>query len=164
MVEVGNSNDPVELVLRRHKHGIRIDISAKPEVENFFRHWSGEYAERPQHGRLWRAPDNAPITIWSLGNHQNLAPSPTRPYSLVHGGAGLYTEHGYPNISFLRLVGVSEPGGRTIIVETVLGRGEIAVAAQRMIEAINLFYSEYLQDVHVRAVVSLFNLPASAAA
>lgn len=158
MIEAGVSDQAINIELRRHKDGIKVTVKVFPEVEAFFEKWSGGLQEQPGYGRLWRFGDGA---LWTLGA-ANINPSAMRPYSLAHGGAGFYLDNGYVNISFLRLVGVSMPEGRSIIVETVMGRGEIAQLAQRLSEACNLFYGEYLQPVNVRAVVSVFSLPNAA--
>lgn len=70
----------------------------------------------------------------------------------------------HPNISFLRLVGITAPNSQEIIVETVMGKSELVPLGQRLTDACNSFYSEYLQDVNIRGVVTVFRLPASAAA
>lgn len=158
MIEAGT--DKIDIWVSRHKNGIKLKIQTIPEVEAFFQHWSGRLQERPSYGRLWKPVDENPLTLWSFG--MNFSPSATRPYSLIHSGLGFFTEHNYPNISFLRLVGVSQPDGCSLIVETVMGRGEIAALAQRISEACNLFYGEYLQQINMRAVVLVQQLPSAA--
>lgn len=166
MVEAGTSNDAVDVRIRRHQNGIKLNIRVWPEVEAFFQHWSGGIQESPTHGRLWKPcggddPDRVrPLALWAFG--MNIASSAVRPYSLVHSGSGFYVDHGYPNISFLRLVGSSAPEGRDLLVETLIGRGEIPQLAQRISEASQLFYNEYLQQVNMRAVVSVYQLPSAA--
>ena len=160
MIDAGN--DAIDLVLKRHKHGIRISVKTAPEIEAFFEQWANGMQERPTHGRLWSQRDPGPLTLWTWDTSV-LNPSATRPYSLTHTGAGLYvSEHSYPNISFLRLVGASVGDGKEIIVEAVMGRSEILQLAQRMSEACNLFYEEYIHDINVRAVVNVFRLPVAA--
>lgn len=156
MVEAGN--DAIDIEIRRHRYGIKLKVKVLPEVESFFEQWGGGLQERPTHGRLW---SQEPLTLWAFGL-QNIGPSVTRPYSLLHSGSTLTIENGHPNISFLRLVGASAPEGREIIIEAVMGRSEIVQLAQRISDACNMFYSEYLQDVHMRAVVSVFRLPTAA--
>lgn len=159
MVEAGNH--AIDIELRRHRHGIRVRIHTMPEVEAFFEQWSSGLQERPSVGRLWKPIPDETLNLWTFGMG-NMGPSTHRPYSLVHSGLGFFIEGGYPNLSFLRLVGVSNPDGRSLIVEAVMGRSEITQLGQRLSEACNMFYGEYLQPVNVRAVVSVFTLPNAA--
>ena len=163
MFEAGTTqNDAIDITVRRHRDGIRLTIKTRPEVEEFFQRWSGGIIERPQHGRLWRSlPPEVPLNMWAMGM-QNMGPSSSRPYSLIHGGLSFYADNNHPNISYLRLCGVSNPEGRDIIVETLIGRGEIATLAQRLSDACNQFYYEYIQPVNMRAVVSVYQLPNAA--
>ena len=165
MIEAGTNNDAIDIRISRHRHdGITLNVRVWPEVEAFFEHWAGGMQERPNAGRLWRSRDGSPVTLWSLGV-QSLNPSATRPYTLLHGGSGFSAgDHGYVNISFIRLVGASRPEGVDVIVESLVGRGEISNLAQRISEACNLFYSEYLQQVNMRAVVSVMSMPTERAA
>ena len=169
MEEAGSSNNAIEFTFRLHKHGVKIRTKVWPEVEEFFQHWSGGLHVRPESGRLWspvpmsdpnfpaemRLVSGPPIVLWAMGP-QNLGPNSQRPFTLLHSGIG-FTEpnHGWPNISFLRLVGASQPEGREVIVEAVMGRGELARTAQQLSEASNLFYAEYLQPVNYRAYVGV---------
>ena len=162
MFEAGTTqSDAIDITLRRHRDGIRLSVKTTPDVEEFFQKWSGGLTERPAHGRLWRAPDGRQLDLWAMGA-VNIGPNTSRPWSLLHSGLGFYTEHGYPNISFLRLVGVS--AGRDLVVETLIGRGEIAMLGQRLSDACNMFYTEYIQSVNIRSVVNVYQLPISAAA
>ena len=159
MIEVGN--DAITIGMRSHKHGIKLHIQTLPEVEAFFEQWSGGVQERPAHGRLWKpARTGDTLTVWAFG--MPLTPSSMRPYSLLHTGAGFLTENSHPNISFLRLVGISNSDGVEFVMEALIGRGEIAQLGARLSDACNMFYSEYLQPVNIRAVVSVFQLPAAA--
>lgn len=160
MIEAGTTNDAIDITLSRVRKsgGIKLNIKVWPDVEAFFEHWSGGLQERPGHGRLWRGLDGLPIQVWGFGMQVN--PSAARPYSLIHTGSGFYTDNGYPNISFLRAVGASAPEGRDIVIEALIGRGEIGTLAQRLSEACNLFYNEYLQQVSYRARVVMEQLAA----
>ena len=162
MIEAGTTgSDAIDIIIGRHRNGIKLLVKVWPEVEAFFQKWSAGLVERPTAGRLWTPlhPDQ-PISLWAL-NIANLAPNAARPYSLLHTGSGLSVDH-YPNISFLRLQGASQPEGRGIIVEAVMGRSEIPPLAQRISDACNMFYAEYLQDITMRAVVTVYRLPNAA--
>jgi hypothetical protein len=164
MVEAGTSNHAIEIDLKRAvKHrGILITVRVWPEVETFFEQWSGGLQERPSHGRLWHpivATD--PLNLWSLGI-PNLGPNSSKPFSLLHGGANLITDGGFPNISFIRLVGASREEGQSCVVEAVMSQSELAQIGQRISEACHLFYSEYLQPINIKAFVGVYRLPAAA--
>lgn len=155
MESAGSSNNAIEFNLRLHKHGVRIQTKVWPEVEEFFQHWSGGMQARPEAGRLWKPIGPQPITLWSL-NIPNLAPNAQRPFTLIHTGIGFVEPgHGWPNISFIRLVGASQPDGVSVIVEAVMGRAELARVAQQLSDAANMFYAEYLQPVNYRAYVGV---------
>ena len=159
MFEAGN--DAIDVLIRRHKHGLKLRIQAQDEVEAFFQQWSGGLQERPAHGRLWRSsegPDTA-LSLWACGA-QEMNPSASKPYSLLHSGAGFYVgERSYPNISFLRLCGISKNDGVGIIIEAVIGNSEVGPLVQRISEACQLFYDEYLRQINMRAIVSVVMLP-----
>lgn len=164
MFEAGTTqSDAIDIILRRHKDGIRLTVHTTREVEEFFQRWSGGLLERPQHGRLWKSGDDSPLDLWAFGL-SNIGPSPSRPWTLLHSGLGFYTDQNYPNISFLRMAGVSEPTGRDLIIEALIGRGEIITLGQRLSDACNMFYNEYIQSVNIRAVVNVYQLPTTAAA
>lgn len=155
MIEAGTSDsDAIAITLGRHRDGIKVHVKTWPDVEVFFSKWSGGVQERPAHGRLWKPVGDSELRLWALALH-NVNPTPMRPYSLVHSGAGFVVGDGYANISFLRLIGISEPEGRSFVMETVLGKSEVASMAQRLSDACNLYYGEYLQDITMRAVVSV---------
>ena len=157
MIEL--STDAVDIRVKRQRAGIGLIVKVQPEVEAFFEHWSGGQNDKPAHGRLWTISDG-PLLVWSTGALQ-LGPGSMRPYTLVHAGAGPYVDN-FPNISFLRLVGASQPEGRKIIINVPVGRTELATWLQRAGDACNQFHSEYLLDVNMRAVVSLFRMPTAA--
>lgn len=157
MAEGSTNNNAIEFYLRRHKYGVKLHVRVWPAVEEFFERWSGGATEQPGHGRTWRIIKD-PIYLWAMGTSQ-MAPSNVRPYSLYHAGAGFFTESNHPNISWVRLVGASRPEGREIIFEVVIGKGELVTVAQRMTEACNMFYTEYLQPVNIKGFVGIHNLP-----
>lgn len=160
MVEGTTSNNAIEVGLRRHQHGLLINVKVWPEIEAFFERWSGGMQERPTHGRNWKATGEEPLVLWMAGGLPQFAPNPARQYSLAHSGVGLAdTGHGYPNISFLRLVGASRPEGRSFLMDMVISRGEMTATLQRLIDASNQFYSEFLQPVNLRGVVGIYALP-----
>lgn len=149
MIEVPSMNRSVDCWLRRHKMGIKVKVRVKPEIEEFFRQWGGGVEIPPTHGRLWRALDDKPITLWSFEE-----PLKDGRYDLVSAGASLLNSYeGTPNLSFLRIVGASGPEGREFIVESVASTEEIERISNKIGRAGDQFYLDYIRPVNINIYV-----------
>jgi hypothetical protein len=144
-------NRSVDCWLSRHKSGIKVSVKVVPEVENFFKQWGGGLEEGPAHGRLWRPADDRPIRLWSFDTNlkdENLQ------YDLMKTGTNLVNDYdGSVNISFLRLVGASEPGGRAFILEAPISYPELERIAQRITRVSEQFFLNYVQPVNINVYV-----------
>lgn len=163
MIDVTGRSEAIDIKLGRHRLGVRVYVRVLGEVEEFFRHWGADISEPPAYGRLWRPLPNTPdgpdreLRVWNFEGGRSGVDGESRRYSLVHTGAGFYTDGGNVNLSLIRLVGASE--GRSFIVEAVHSTEELDKIAQRLAVAGEQFYSGYIQPKNVRVFVGVHNLP-----
>lgn len=139
--------------LRRGRDGIHLNIRVSPDVEGFFRKWSGEIHD-PVYtfGRMWSGEN---LRVWGFrppneNGMENINPNP---YTLGFVGGGLTTEEGTINLSFLRLVGASEGEGISLNLDTVMSFSALDRITQRMTHAIRSFYIDYLQPAEFESIL-----------
>jgi len=141
----------IDIILQRHREGVRVRVKVKPEVEDFFKRWGGGATEAPSHGRMWKSLSGEKLTLWSFETPLNGDDNMT--YSLFHTGTGFHTDHGNVNLSFIRLVGAVE--GKEFICDTVMSRTELDKVAAKLRRAAEHFYTEYIQPVHLNIFVGV---------
>jgi hypothetical protein len=156
MVEVTTTDKAINLRLHRHKHGVLVKIRVVPEIEDFFRQWGGGAKTYVTHGRLWRPldPTKEALTFWAF--EQQLSQQGMQ-YDIYSLGATLES-HGLQNISFLRLIGASEPNGREFVVEMPISTQEMYELADRLIKMTERFYLEYIRPVSLNAFVGIMDV------
>lgn len=158
MVEAGTINKAVNIQLKRHKRGIKVKVQVWPEIEDFFKEWGGGASETARYGRLWKpaVEGGETIRLWSFDDV--LRQSEETSYNLLNTGAGFFNEYGHINISFLRLVGASEPEGRSFIIEQVISRQELEKIGARVTKAAEQFYTNYIQSVNLSLYVGVMDM------
>jgi hypothetical protein len=145
----------IDISLIRHKDGIKVRVKVTPEVEAFFKNIGGGVTDTPRHGRLWRSLiDGHKLTMWAFERPINA----DLPYNLFHGGTDLINEMGNVNMSFVRLCGASEEGGREFVCDTVMSRSELDSIALKMRKAAEHLYTEFIQPVHLNIFVGVRDL------
>ena len=145
----------IDIILRRHKLGIKVKVKIAPEIEEFFKQWGGGVQEAPRFGRLWKHKSNDKLLVWSFD--ANLQRDEEASYSIVHTGGPLRTDVGTVNISFLRLVGAVE--GTSFIYDAVVSKQELEKLATRIRKAAESFYTDYIQQVNMNIFVGIRELP-----
>ncbi len=153
---MSQGKNPVDCWVKRHKKGIKVHVEVWPEVEEFFKHHGGGIVQPPQFGRNWKPFDEAAkrIDIWSFQQHLN----PSGQYDVLSTGTPLVNDGGVVNISFLRLVGASEPGGKDLIIEQVISNPEIRQLGARITKAAEQFYMDYIQPINLRLYVGVLDM------
>lgn len=152
---IGNKDDAIIIKLYRSRVGVNVGIKVDPIVEEFFRKWGGggqDDVRAVGAHRMWRGPDGqvTPLRIWTFQNREEEDAG----YTLFQPGGPLMTESNIVNMSFLRLVGASEPGGVEFTCDMVISRAELDRIAQRVRRASEMFYAEYIQPVGMRIRVT----------
>lgn len=151
-----DGNEAINIFIKRTEDGVSLTVKAEPRVEEFFKKWGGGVRLTPEHGRLWRRPKNDtanPIHVWSYATRRSDYGDDGEQYTVDMAGKELVTEHGLVNLSFLRLVGVTE--GTTINFDMVLSKQELVRISQRLLRAADMFYQEWIQVVGMRIRVSV---------
>lgn len=150
---------PIQGRLTRSSKGLRLSIKAHPLIEQLLREWSTHEAiSVGTLGREWFPSDKEPFQVWSL--NQSLGPQlfgPALYYRidqpgtpLIKIGDGMTTI----NISFLRLIGISEGTGKTFDIKGVYSKDYIHDLGQKLITACKSFYASYLLPVDLHIKVS----------
>lgn|SRR3990167_1906546 len=142
----------IALYLKRTEEGLQVNVQTAVAVEEFFKHWGG--AQRRNVGtvgRLWKSNLQGGLVAWELSRLDDHTS-----FTLVQLGTDITRigEAG-PNLSFLRLVGVSEPGGVTFTVDSVISRGGLEKLAHQLNLACGRFYDEYIKPAEVDITVSV---------
>lgn len=153
-IEVGEDSRVINVILRRVKEGVRVDVRVAPSVEEFFRHWGGgSQSAVTLQGRMWRpvsADASAALRSWNVMS-----------IDIEDGGFDLFavgqdihhsTERG-TNISFLRLVGAGTPEGASFIVDTVVSREGLEKLAERIRRACGRFYEQFIKPANFHIAV-----------
>lgn len=144
-----SNQNVVQTFLRRCKDGLRVDLLVNPEIEDFFKQWSGEATvDASVGGRSWRPiPGQPALRVWAYNqpksDHEN--------YMLSMPGRPIIWD-GFTNISFLRLVGASQ--GISFIIEDLISRTELDKMADKVKKGEAWFYSEFLKPIEMEVVVS----------
>lgn len=145
---------PVKCWVTRDKRGIKLRIEVIPEIEEFFKKWGGGLEEGPIAGRLWKPIANdKPLKFWSFEMDTDENPVAD---GLKKTGRAL-SERGERtiNISFLRMVGASEPGGQEFIIETPMSTAEIERISSQIVKAATQFYQEFIRPVNIHCYVGI---------
>lgn len=149
----------ITIAITRSKNGILFNVEASPQVEEFF---SSDYQKNGDiqpvnlFGRLWQPTGGEDLLVYPLpeglaGNvNLGLYGEITR---LDRVGAPLIDDPNVGatnvNLSPLRLVGISRPGGITIRYEGVFSTPFLQQFLRRWQEASARFYVSLLKPVHL---------------
>ena len=134
--------------LRRTDDGIDIHVTASPKIEAFFKRWSGGLQEDSRtYGRMWTSKD--PLKLWSFPRDGTIRDIYTLWYP-----CGPLEEDGQLNMTFLRMVGISEPGGIRYTCEQVASTESLEKVCFQMKRAGRRFYSEFIEPVHMQVNIT----------
>lgn len=161
----GETRIMVELqreVHRPGKEGMTVKLTCKthPLVEAFMRDLgNGETVEVGAHGRYWVPCDKAkPFRAYDLTTSLELVKAPSGTVlNLERLGQPLSERDGryeYINLSFLRLVGVSEGAGVSFHIKGVFNTETLKRVRDQITEALYTFYGSYLKPLNLSVIVS----------
>jgi hypothetical protein len=132
-------------------------VRVLPEIEEFFRQWGGGIQESPMHGRVWKSSKTGePIRLWSF--ETRLPSIDGADYNIIHTGTPLVNEMGQVNLSFLRLVGASNPDGQRFIIEQVISNKELTRMGERISRASEAFYLDFIRPVKLNVFVGMMDM------
>jgi len=144
--------------LRRTKDGLMVNVKVSPEVEELFRTWGGARTEECKlYGRMWKpVTETQQLQLWRcFQTHHNTGGHSSTP--IFWKGGRLPMEDGIVDISFIRLVGASNPEGVTFYVDTLIGYSELDSVADKIKTATGWFYGEFVKPVELKIDVQLLN-------
>lgn len=148
----------ISITLSRGRSGLSVTVKAHPQVEEFAQSFSsGEHTDVRTFGRYW-TPLREADRLWVYSYYQPLLEANGKPDSRVsytlNKPGGLLFEDEVANISFLRLVGVSEGAGVSFNVKGVYSLDLLRQIRDRVMEASKQFYVTYLKPVDLTVMVS----------
>lgn len=159
MVKRGESC--VSLSFRRNMAGLSLSVKTHPGIETFFRSLStGEFSDVTGIGRHWIPIGGVPLRI-----HNLVEQVPTisieagrrirfdRPGQQLLAPSGATSPDGVPlqdvNLSFLRLIGISEGAGVTFTVRGVYSEQAVNQMRDTLAEAAKKFYQTFMKPINL---------------
>lgn len=154
-----------QVTLHRSMRGLTVSVKAHEAVEEFAKALGdGESQDIKIYGRHWHPVGDSILRIYNHdpklariealtvegwnGGKENLVARYDRP------GNPLFDEHGYLNISFLRLVGVSSGPGVTFGVSGIYTLENLRVIRDKISAACRKFYVHYMRPVDLSVTIS----------
>lgn len=153
----------ISIVLTRTRQGLKTSIKANPKIEEFFSSFAetqGAPASALTISRQWTSETHPKLLYYRVPTEmcQLHGSSPfyridtlARPliFSRQDGG-----ELDVVNLSFIRLVGISDPGGIEFTSSGVLSRESLETVKTLLGGAIRNFYQEWMQEIKKAVIVT----------
>ena len=145
------------VILTRSKTGLLVKVSGVREFEDLFQSWGEGPQDLKIQCRYWSPTD---LQVWSVTSPVGLMMDEKgMPFRIDKPGQPLveannnYPMGGVLNLSFIRLVGISE-GGVEFSVRSVQTIEEVLNLASMIKLALKAFYLSYMRTVKVAVVIS----------
>lgn len=140
------------------RDGLEITVKAIPALEEFIRSLGdGSVNQIELYGKAWFSPKTGPASRRVDGPQlkaYKMSKILAGNYDLAGISKPLILEVGVPNISFLRLVGISEGLGVRFGEKKPYSKSEIISLKTKMAGAIMELIREYLVPVHIDLTIS----------
>jgi hypothetical protein len=151
----------VRLDLKRGPKGLTVRTKAHPSLEEMFKAFANGQTVAPNtHGRTWApAVDGAKLpSAYDIsmipGANANMR-SPLGFFSLLHLGGELFTPaNALVNLSFLRLIGISEGDGVAFAVRGVWSLEGVRSMGNMMNAGIKRLYDDFIKPIDVVIVTT----------
>lgn len=153
----------IQTTLSRTYLGLTLNVKVHPRVEEFIRGLgTGTPEDAKRYGRYWSSVDKDKVlTVYDLTQTLGSVPIGGGNYfrldriaqPLFESGEG-NPNHGSVNLSFLRLVGASEGSGVSFRVNGVHTLDAIRQMRDKIGEAAQSFYINYLKPVNLDVQIS----------
>lgn len=143
----------LQISLRRSTKGVTVSVKTHPLIENFFRQQGGETIRVNEMGREWHGKNLVAYLTPPTGTINGAAVS----FTVDELGRSLVRTDGrveVVNISFLRMVGVSEGEGITFEIRGAFSLKYIQNLANKLVQASRQFYIDFLRPVDVTVTVN----------
>ena len=156
-----------QVILHRSMKGVSLQVKAHPAIEEFARALGdGEAQDIKIYGRHWHAIGDKPLRIYNNDLKVFKCESLTTDdpgnakigFRYDQPGQPLIDGNGFLNISFLRLVGVSEGGGVTFGISGVYTLDSLKRIRDSISSACRKFYVHYMRPVDLSVTISTQDL------
>lgn len=157
MIEIIKRGERVgDLTVSRGSKGLTISVKVHPSIEELLRSWgTGAIDSVTAYGRHWTSSDGEDMKAYALATETpRTFRSGSDNYVLTHVGQPIMIDEGYLNLSFLRLVGISEGTGIKFSVRGVYSTQELRLIREKISLAIRQFYMDYLLPMDLNVVIS----------
>ncbi len=173
----------ISLGLERSTKGLRVSVKAHPRVEEFFKTMSGgEVKDSQLTDRYWRlSDDHQPLMCYLLpplpfdgftqgeGDYvidkvgsplvvNNYPGGDGGAHPIAPGGGRYDIGNNKVNISFLRMVGISEPQGITFYVGGVYSKDAVIKLLEQIGAGLRRFYIDFIRPMNVSVQISTQSL------
>jgi hypothetical protein len=163
-VDVIKSGETIfQALFSRSKHGITMRAKVHPSVEDFFSTLAHQGTEDPRgYGRYWIPMEGQKFSCWMFSpSADTIQEMERKGYSLTMlgqpfalGGGEQQYGRDLINLSFIRLVGISQEDGQTLSIKETCTADELTRLAERVQQAARLFYVDFLRPKNINIVVA----------
>lgn len=139
-----------EMSINRGAKGMELFVRAAPQIEAFMKNLGGEKEQVAMYGRDWIAVGGKDLEIYGIGKIGN-----GQTYALSRPAEGFDNpKDGRVNITFLRLVGISEPAGVRFLITEPVSKQYIKGISARLIGEVKNFVRDFIVPVTVNLRIS----------
>lgn len=151
---VGKGENCAHVHLFRDSRGLRVSVKAHVALEEFMKNL-GDGRSQPvdAYSKLWQSVTTPTGTLDVYNARDYGVQSET--YRLDRPGQALSLDHQIVNLSFLRIVGVSQ--GVTFRIRGPFSRPEVDNLQDELTEAIEELYKTYIKPVDAHILVTTYN-------
>jgi len=146
--------------LQRTAVGLTVGVKAHPRVEEFMK-TIGDLgvSEVGLISRTWTpVVKTETLKAYLSRTELPLSQTETVPYTIDAIGKPLKLDNGKINLSFLRLVGISEGPGVSFVVKGVYSLENIRDIRERIGKSAKAFYIEYLRPIDISISISTMEM------
>lgn len=136
----------LQIDIRRGTKGIRLTVRAAKDIEEHFREQLNDSDRVNDFGRIWVGQG---LSIWNLAAPVGTQFIGGQGYTIERPGMSLLTGDEIVNISFLRLVGISEPQGVTFEIRGAFSVSYVQNLVRKLTTAAKAYYAEFLKPINV---------------
>lgn len=154
-----NINKWFRVLIDQGDNGLELELYAHPRVEQFFKILAG--TTKPVNiegcgGKLWFSPEGKQLQIYNFPQVRDIRDAP---YTYFYPGYGFNnTDLGLAdystNLSFLRLIGISEPGGVKLGIKSVMSFPAREELKESLIMSVRKFIRENLSKTKLELIIT----------
>ena len=151
-----------EVILHRSMKGVSLQVKTNPAIEEFAKALGdGESMDIKNYGRHWHPIGDTPLRVYNhdpkLAKMEVITVDDSSgkvAFRYDQPGQPLYDTNGFLNLSFLRLVGVSEGAGVAFGISGIYTLDSLRRIRDHISAAGRKFYIHYMRPVDVSVTIS----------